>query len=142
MPVVSLNQVMVSVVDHNSHMLWNVALDEYAPATETDWHELEHAAVTLAVAGNTILAGGSGRDDAAWPKKPEWAALTQKQTDAALEALLAINRKDRDALLAAGDKLTEACDSCHYQYKDEIPSIVATPKQQPEHFYRGRGKQK
>jgi len=139
-PVVSLSQVMVGVVDHNSHMLWNVALDEYAPANDADWHELEHAAVALAAVGNTMLAGGSSPADAAWPQKPDWTALTQTQTDAALAALLAIDHKDRDALIAAGDKLTAACEACHSKYKDNIPALVATPKEQPEHFYKGRGK--
>ena len=141
-PVVSLNQVMVAVVDHNAHMLWNVALDEYAPVTDADWHELAHSAIALAAVGNTILAGGSSPDDAAWIQKPDWTALTQKQTNAALDALLAIDRKDLSALIAAGDKLTEACESCHFEYKEKIPSLIATPKEQPEHFYKGRGKAK
>ena len=141
-PVVSLNQVMVGVVDHSAHMLWNVALDEYAPVTDADWHELEHAAIALAAVGNTILAGGSSPSDSAWPQNPDWTALTQKQTNAALDALLAIDRKDLSALIAAGDKITDSCESCHFEYKEKIPSIVATPKEQPEHFYKGRGKTK
>lgn len=138
-PVVSLNQVMVSVVDHNAHILWNVALPDYAPANDADWHELEHAAVTLAAAGNTILLGGSGPDDAKWVDETDWESLTQAETDAALDALLAIDNKDLNALLTAGDSLTDTCEACHMAHKPDLPSIVATPEEQPEHFYRGKG---
>jgi hypothetical protein len=134
-PVVSLNQVMVGVVDHNAHLLWNAATDEYAPQNDADWHELEHAAITLAATGNVILLGGSGPDDLAWAEKPDWAALTQRETDAALAIMLAVQNKDRDALSKGGDSLVEACESCHAQHKPDLPSIVATPEEQPEHFY-------
>ena len=136
-PVVSLNQVMVGVVDHNAHLLWNAAVDEWAPQNDADWHELEHAAVTLAATGNVILLGGSGPDDLAWAEKADWSALTQRETDAALAILLAVQNKDRDALSKGGDDLVEACEACHKEYKPDLPSIVATPEEQPEHFYGG-----
>ncbi len=136
-PVVSLNQVMVGVVDHNAHLLWNAAVDEWAPKNDADWHELEHAAITLAATGNVIRLGGSGPDDLAWVEKADWAALTQRETDAALALLLAVNNKDRDALSKGGDDLVEACEACHKEYKPDLPSIVATPEEQPEHFYGG-----
>jgi hypothetical protein len=43
-PVISINEVMVYVIDHNSHAIWDVAM---APPTDDgDWHLLEHEAVT------------------------------------------------------------------------------------------------
>lgn len=134
-PDVSLNQVMVGMVDHNSHLLWNAATDEYAPVSDADWHELEHAAITLTAAGNVILIGGSGPEDAEWVQKPDWAKLTQAQTDAALGLLMAVEHKNRDELAKAGDALTDSCDACHTAYKPELPAIVATPEEQPEHYY-------
>lgn len=136
-PVVSLNQAMVGMVDHNAHLLWNAAVDEWAPRNDADWHELEHAAITLAAAGNVILLGGSGPDDVTWVEKADWPLLTQRETDAALAMLLAVQNKDRDALSKAGDDLTAACEACHKEYKPDLPSIIATPEQQPEHFYGG-----
>lgn len=134
-PAVSLNQVMVGVVDHNAHLLWNAAVDEYAPQNDADWHELEHAATTLAAAGNVILIGGSGPDDGKWAQEADWESLTQAQTDAALDLLLAVQNKDRAALSTAGDALTETCENCHAQHKPDLPSIIATPEEQPEHYY-------
>lgn len=134
-PVVTLNHMMVGVVDHNAHLLWNAAVDDYAPQTDADWHELEHAAITLASAGNAILLGGSAPGDAEWAQKPDWPELTQRQTDAALALFQAVEKRDRDALSKGGDQLTMACESCHTAYKVETPSIVAGPEEQPEHYY-------
>ena len=59
-PEISTNQVMVSVIDHNSHFLWNVADKTKASKTDKDWHDLEHAAVTLVASGNMLMMGGPG----------------------------------------------------------------------------------
>ena len=67
----------------------------------------EHAGVQaggLATAGNTILAGGSSPSDAAWPQKPDWTVLTQKQTNAALDALLDFGRPAKVELCVLIDR--------------------------------------
>ena len=123
---------MVEVVDHNSHLLWNVA--EKAPKTDADWHALEHASVGLAAAGNIIAMGGSGPDDAKWAADPEWTKLTQDMTNAALKAKLAVDGKNVAALLAAGDDLVVTCEGCHAKFKPALPAHVDGPKEQPEHY--------
>jgi hypothetical protein len=133
-PAISLNDVMVSVVDHNSHMIWNVGLPGRAPKNDQDWHNLEHAADTLAASGNMILIGGSGPNDAVWVKDPDWQSYTQQLTDAALEATRAVDQKNVDALLKAGDGLVAACEGCHMKFKTEIPAHIAGPGEQPEHY--------
>lgn len=133
-PVVSINQIMVSVIDHNSHFLWDVALEKNAPKTDADWHALEHAAVTLAASGNMILAGGTGKSDDMWSKGQDWRRHTQEMTDAAAQALRDAQGKDLKALVATGDKIVAACEACHTQYKTELPKIRATPAEQPQHL--------
>ncbi|MEO8096996.1 MAG: hypothetical protein ABI811_04800 [Acidobacteriota bacterium] len=133
-PVVNINDVMVSVVDHNSHALWNVADAKKAPKNDADWHVLEHASVTLAAAGSMISIGGSGPDDAKWAKDPEWLKLAQDMTNAALKAKLAVDNKNKEALLMAGDDLVKTCETCHAKFKPTIPAHVATKDQQPEHY--------
>jgi cytochrome c553 len=135
--VVSLNDIMVSVVDHNSHILWNVAEEKNAPKNDADWHVLEHAAVTLAAAGNMILIGGTGKDDAAWVKDPEWRKHAQEMETAALKAVNAVDHQDKNALLAAGDDLVATCESCHKKFKPALPAHVAKPAEQPEHYHKG-----
>ncbi len=133
-PVISVNEAMVDVVDHNSHILWNAAIDTKAPKTDADWHALEHAAITLAAAGSFIAVGGSGPDDAKWAKEPQWVRLNQDMTNAALKVKLAVSSKNLPGVIAAGDELVATCESCHTQYKLTIPAHVATKDQQPEHF--------
>lgn len=133
-PVVNINDVMVSVVDHNSHTLWNIVEPKKAPKNDADWHVLEHASVTLAAAGSMISVGGSGPDDARWAADPEWRKLAQDMTDAALNAKLAVDSKNQPGVLAAGDALVATCEACHAKFKPTIPAHVATKDQQPEHF--------
>jgi hypothetical protein len=133
-PVVSVNEVMVDIVDHNSHMLWNVADAKKAPKKDADWFELDHASVTLAAAGQFIVMGGSGPDDAKWAKDPEWTRLSQEMTNAALKAKLAVSGRNVTSLLAAGDDLVATCEGCHAKFKPAIPAHVAGPAHQPEHF--------
>ena len=133
-PVVSVNEAMVDIVDHNSHILWNVGDEAKAPKTDADWHTLEHAATTLAAAGSILAVGGSGPDDAKWAKEADWARLNQDMTNAALKMRLAVSSKNLAGVLAAGDELVAACEACHSEYKLKIPAHVATPEQQPEHF--------
>ena len=56
--VVPINDIMVDVVDHNAHIIWNAADPKRAPKTVWDWHNLEYAATTIAVAGNMIRFPG------------------------------------------------------------------------------------
>ena len=132
--VISINDVMVSVVDHNAHMLWNVGRPGRAPKNDQDWHNLEHAGDTLAAAGNMILIGGSGPNDTTWVKDPDWQMYTQQTTDGALEATRAVDQKNVEALLSAGDSLVAACEGCHAKFKKEIPAHIAGPSEQPEHY--------
>jgi hypothetical protein len=133
-PAININDVMVGVVDHNSHILWDIALPKKAPKNDADWHQLEHASVTLAAAGSMIVMGGSGPDDTKWAADPEWRKLAQNMTDAALKVKLAVDSKNVPGVLAGGDDLVMTCEACHAKFKPSIPAHVATKDQQPEHF--------
>lgn len=120
-PVLSLNQMMVSVVDSHSHEIWDVA--EKAPATDQEWETLEHAAATLAAAGSLTRMSGNGPDDQRWPMEPDWNKYSQMLSDAGLTAFRAVNAKDVAAVNAAGDQLVLACIACHKEYKLNVPRI-------------------
>jgi hypothetical protein len=122
---VTINDVMVLIIDHNSHAIWDVASD--APDNSDDWHLLEHSALTLAASGNLVTAGGTGPNDAQWVVEPQWRAYSQAMTNAGLDALAAVRSRDTEALLAAGDRLLVSCLDCHRQYKPELPNVMAQP---------------
>jgi hypothetical protein len=135
--VVPINDIMVSVVDHNAHMIWNVADPKLAPKTDQDWHYLEHAATTLAASGNMILIPGAPKDDQEWVKDPQWRKYAQDLSNAGVKALMAVDHRDLKALEAAGDDLVVTCEDCHKKFKPALPAHVAKPSEQPEHFRRG-----
>jgi len=120
-PVLSLNQIMVSVVDSHSHEIWDVV--EKAPKTEEEWEALEHAAATLAAAGSLTRLSGNGPDDQKWPGEPDWSRYSQKLSDAGLAAFRAVNARDVTAVNKAGDQLVLACIECHKEYKLNVPRI-------------------
>jgi hypothetical protein len=61
-PKLSLNAVMVAVVDHAAHGIWNV--DAKPPKTDQEWGELEEHAIQLASAATLISISGTGPSDA------------------------------------------------------------------------------
>jgi hypothetical protein len=133
--VVSINDIMVDVVDHNAHIIWNAADPKRAPKTDQDWHNLEYAATTIAVAGNMILIPGPPKDDKVWTSDPAWRQFAQDETRAALKAITAVDHHDLKALGAAGDDIVVTCEACHKKFKPALPAHVAKPSEQPEHYH-------
>ena len=135
--MVPINDIMVSVVDHNAHMIWNAADPQKAPKTDQDWHYLQHAATTLAASGNMILIPGAPKDDQEWVKDPEWRKYAQDLANAGAKAVMAVDHRDLQALDAAGNDLVITCEACHKKFKPALPAHVAGPSEQPEHFPHG-----
>jgi hypothetical protein len=120
-PVLSLNQMMVTVVDSHSHEIWDAA--EKPPTTDEAWAALEHAAGTLAAAGSLTRMSGSGPDDQRWLKEPDWNRHSQTLSDAGLSVFRAVNAKDAVALSKAGNELVLSCIACHKEYRLNVPRI-------------------
>jgi hypothetical protein len=121
-PEVSINAVMVALVDHAGHNLWNVEQEGRSPKTDADWALVEEHAIQLAAAGPAIAAGGTGPTDAVWVKSPSWQAHSQKMSDAGVAALAAARTRNLDALIKANGQLVESCEACHKEFKPELPT--------------------
>jgi hypothetical protein len=121
-PVVSVNALMVALVDHASHELWNVEKEGSAPKSDADWREVEHHATQLAGSGTLIALGGTGQLDPGWAQSPDWKKYAQQLNDTGLAALNAARAKNLEGLVKANGQLVEACESCHKQFKPELPS--------------------
>ena len=65
-PAVSVNAVMVALVDHAGHAIWDAGREGQAPQTDADWLEIEHHAIQIAAAGSWVAQGGSGEADPGW----------------------------------------------------------------------------
>ena len=115
-PLVTIKQVMEKTITPVTNTLWG------APERPTDeeWAALEEASVTLLVAADEIAKGGAGPRDGEWASNPAWAAFNDVMTKAGLDALKAIQARDRDALAAAGDVLYPPCEGCHLQFNPAV----------------------
>lgn len=122
MPQVSINAIMVAMVDHAGHELWDVEKEKRAPKTDAAWREIEHHAVQLAAAGPLLTLGGTGPRDATWAQSPSWRAHTEKLSTAALAAIDAVHAKNFESLVKANGDLVDACEGCHKEFKPDLPS--------------------
>jgi len=121
-PKTSINAMMVALVDHASHNLWNVEKEGMAPKTDADWAVVEEHAVQLVAAGPAITAGGTGEKDAGWANAPTWRAHAQAMSNAGAAALTAAQGKNLSALVEANGRLVESCESCHKEFKPDLPT--------------------
>jgi hypothetical protein len=121
-PPVSVNAMMVALVDHAGHELWNVEKEGGAPKSDADWAEIEHHATQLAAAGSLIALGGSGEADPGWAQSPDWRKHAEELNSAGLAALTAARSKNLEALVTANGQLVAVCESCHAQFKPDLPT--------------------
>ncbi len=121
-PEVSINAVMVALVDHAAHNLWAVEGEGRAPKTDQDWLVVEEHAVQVAASGPAITVGGTGPRDSVWVVTPSWQGHAQRMSDAGVAALNAARDRNLTALVAANGQLVESCESCHKEFKPDLPS--------------------
>ncbi len=121
-PVVSINAVMVDLVDHAAHHLWAVEPEGKAPKTDEDWDVVAEHAVQIAAAGPAITVGGTGPSDAIWVKAPQWHEYAQRMSGAGVAALQATKTRDFKALVEANGQLAESCEGCHQAFKPALPT--------------------
>ncbi len=119
---VSINAVMVRLVDHASHELWNVEREGHQPKTDADWANVEHHATQVAASGALIGLEGTGTNDRDWVSREEWQRLAKAVSDAGAAALTAAQAKDLTALVTANGQLVESCEACHKEFKPDLPS--------------------
>jgi cytochrome c556 len=119
---VSINEVMVALIDHAGHNLWDVEQEGKAPKTDAAWQIVQEHAVQLAAAGPAITVGGVGPRDAEWVKTPSWHTNLQRMSDAAVAALKAAKGKDLKALVTANGQLVDSCEQCHKEFKPDLPT--------------------
>jgi len=131
------------MIDPAADSIWNSVVtivtddgvEEFAPETEEDWAALRGHAVTLAESTNLLLmegrpvaAEGSVSEMPGVDLEPEqieeilatnraaWTTLTHGLQDSGMRVLAAVEARDLEALLVAGDELDLACENCHIQF--------------------------
>ena len=117
---VSLNDMMVALINHSADPIWVADWNE--PKDDREWRELERHAYQLRVGGSLLAFPGTGPVDDEWVAEPGWAKWANDLRDAGTEAIQAIQKRDHVAIRVAGDRLVEACEGCHIEFKFAMPT--------------------
>jgi hypothetical protein len=128
---ISVNALMVSLVDHASHEIWDVAVTP--PESDTDWQQLEYHAMQLVASGTLISMGGTGQADPGWAASPDWQEFARQISQAGTRAIGATRSRSVGELETIADSLNETCEACHAEFKPDLPTegLVHTPDYSP-----------
>jgi hypothetical protein len=88
-------------------------VEEIQPRTDEEWGALGAQAAALAESGHLLVTGGRAVDQGDWIK------MSQAMVDAAKQTMAAVQKKDPEAVLAAGEAVNVSCDNCHERYRRE-----------------------
>jgi hypothetical protein len=116
----SINAIMVALVDHAAHEIWEAGSAEQL--TGRDWQTVEQHALQLVASGALISLEGTGPQDRAWVAMPAWQDFARQLTDGGLAALDAVRRSDQRALHTAGQAIVDTCFGCHDMFKPDAPT--------------------
>ena len=106
--VATVRQLCQGMITTSSDALFNVGRE--APADDADWLAVQNNAIMLAESGNLLMIGSRARDTEE--------TMSQALVDAGVAALEAVEARDVDGVLAAGDLIVVACETCHVPYRD------------------------
>ena len=113
-PELSVKEVMNSIVTPATNTIWGA----YQLETESQWQEMGHAATAVIGAANLLMLGGTGEGEAEIAGEAEWQRFNQRLLAAARQVLLAVDKRDENALSQVGnDALYPPCESCHQAYQ-------------------------
>lgn len=117
---VSLNAVMVALVNHSADPIWQAAWR--TPETERDWRELERMAYQLQIAGALLVVPGTGPLDEAWAGDPVWQEWSDKLRVAGKRAMDSLKTRDIERIAMTGDEIVGICEGCHATFKPDLPT--------------------
>ena len=157
-PVGTVKDIMKGLVDPSSAAIWDAVgtestkdgLVDKAPKNDAEWAVVEHNALMLAEVANLLKMPDrhmSRPEEANAKSTPDAPELTPAQIEArvmkdraawdtkadalqqvAIKAMAAAKAHDKDAVLAVGEEIDTACESCHkvYWYPDDATGAAAT----------------
>lgn len=139
----TIRDVMNTLIDPHVDALWNAVrivvdeqgVQEYAPETEEEWEALRRNALSLIEGGNALMIPGRrvapegagavypdyeylpGEVAEKLEQDPDsWVGFARGLQQSVLPALEAVEARDTEALIEAGEAINAACEACHTQY--------------------------
>jgi len=151
-PVASVREIMNSVIDPSIDIVWDSVktviddgrMTDFAPTTDEDWTEVRRHALIVGEAANLLLMpsrliappGAAARAPGVELEPDEvralidenrdgWTFFVQQLQDSVGLALAAIDARDPEALLVAGEQIDTACENCHqvFWFPNAFPSV-------------------
>lgn len=116
----SINAMMVAMVDWSAHEIWEAGYAENL--TGRQWLKAKQFAIELLASGTLVSLGGTGPADMGWARNPAWQSWTSQMIEESRKALEAIEALDQEELRAAGERLINACEGCHADFKPDTPT--------------------
>ena len=118
-PIASVKQIMAGIVGPSAAIVFDAVsttvtlkgVEEKAPQTDQEWALVGAAAASLAESGQLLMAEGRAVD------RDDWIKMAQAMTDAGLTTLKAVDAKDTEGVLTAGEAVNMSCDACHQRYQ-------------------------
>jgi hypothetical protein len=151
-PDASVKDIMDAMVDPSADALWesvatistNKGIEERQPRTDDEWKEVRRRGITLMEATNLLLmnrhVGNPGDTSPSAAELPPdqiearinrdrmaWVTMVHGLHDAVQPALKAIEARNPQGLLEAGEAIDTACENCHtkYWYPNDKPAPAA-----------------
>jgi hypothetical protein len=118
---VSLNEVMVALINDAADPIWAAMWNN--PQTDRDWRQLERLAYQIEIGGSLLVFPGTGPLDEAWTSNPRWRELASQLSQDGARAVNAVRSRNFDLMQRAGDQLIETCETCHREFKPDLPTM-------------------
>lgn len=133
---VSINALMVTLIDHSAHYIWDYAYQlNSRDLTDDEWKLIEYYSVQLAAAGPLITLGGTGPLDKQWVTDTAWRGWSARLADVGASALQAARDQDRQGLIDANNNLVDVCEGCHDVFKPDVPTEGIMHDPEYDHLY-------
>ena len=127
-PVASLEQVMHDVIFPSAEVVWESVgtiisyegTEEIYPRSDEEWIAVQSSATILTEAGNLLMMEGRAQDSGSWMERAlELIAASEV-------ALQAAEAQDTNAVFDAGERIYNACNDCHIQYRfiHDSPGVI------------------
>ena len=117
-PVADVKQIMEMVIDPAAEVVWEsvgfvITADgeqEVLPRNDAEWAVVRNSAMILAESGNLLMIGDRAKGEG------PWMIMSRALVEAGKATLQAVEAKDVDAVFAVGERLYNACETCHVLY--------------------------
>lgn len=118
----TLNEYMAHLMQHNARETWKwqgEIMDEKGarftyPTNDEEWEEAESAALTVVQLSYALEQKSFGHP------MDEWKAGISELRTSAKEIAKAAEFKKTEAFVAGGDRMADACLSCHYRFAPHL----------------------